>query len=373
MAVTALSRSAPLAALLALAAALPARAQEAQLPAFTGYVVDAARILDAASVQEIRGLASRLDQSGVAQLAVVTLPTLGDSDIREVSVDLFKKWGLGHDKKRSDGVLLVFVPGKPGRRKVRVEVGYGLEGVLPDGKVGALLDQHAVPLLKQDRYGEAAAALARAIAGVLQADAATGGDTAPTKDSPRGGKGIGMVKVSRSRPDDGRAAGALGLAVLAMGGMLVWLLVEASKRRFPGKAHGIGLAGASAATLAGLLLLGGLGGWIAFVLGLIANGAAWASIASHRCPRCRGWMTIDRAVIEEPTYFSSGLAEVTKACTSCRHREVTEEVIPRREVATTTSSSGGDSGWSSDSGGGGDSFSGGGGGESGGGGADRDV
>ena len=51
----------------------------------------------------------------------------------------------------ADGVLILMVPGKPGHRKLKVEVGYGLEGILPDGKVGALMDQYAGPSMKRRR------------------------------------------------------------------------------------------------------------------------------------------------------------------------------------------------------------------------------
>src|SRR5437764_2983087 len=142
-------------ALLAAPAVL-ALVSDKELPAFTGYVVDNARILDQGATEQITAIASRLDHAGIAQIAVCTVKDIGDWSKEEFAADLFRKWGLGHGKKRADGLLVLLVPGPPGHRKIKVEVGYGLEGILPDGKVTALIDQYAVPSLKRDDYGNAA-------------------------------------------------------------------------------------------------------------------------------------------------------------------------------------------------------------------------
>src|SRR5215467_7418052 len=138
----------------------------ASLPDFTGYVVDKAGVLNAGAVAHVREVASRLDHSGVAQLAVATVPesALGDDSLEDYAVALFKKWGIGHGTKRDDGILVLFVPGTPGHRKIRIEVGYGLEGVLPDGKVGQIRTQQAFPYMKNDDYSSAAVHVADAIA-----------------------------------------------------------------------------------------------------------------------------------------------------------------------------------------------------------------
>src|SRR5258708_5872833 len=154
-----------------------------RLPDYSDYVVDKAGVLGSAA-ESIKALASQLDHAGVAQLAVCTVSeeTLGDDSKEDFAADLFKKWGLGHGKKKADGVLIFLVPGKAGHRKIKVEVGYGLEGILPDGKVGALIDANAIPSLKQDDYGNAALRLAAAIAQVVTADAAAGPPPPPAND-----------------------------------------------------------------------------------------------------------------------------------------------------------------------------------------------
>ena len=150
----------------------------ASLPDFTGYVVDRAHLLDPNAVAHVTAVASRLDHAGVAQLAVCTVPesALGDDPLEDYAVALFKKWGLGHGTKRDDGVLVLFVPGVPGHRKIRIEVGYGLEGILPDGKVGQIRTQQAFPYMRNDDYSGAAVHVVDALAAVLEADAAAGGE-----------------------------------------------------------------------------------------------------------------------------------------------------------------------------------------------------
>ena len=80
---------------LTLLAAMPAK------PAFTGFVVDKAGILDSGTVAQITQTATRLDKAGTAQIAVCTITEemLGDSSKEEYATDLFKAWGLGHGKK----------------------------------------------------------------------------------------------------------------------------------------------------------------------------------------------------------------------------------------------------------------------------------
>src|SRR5690606_77075 len=80
-------------------------------------------------------------QTGTAQVGIVTVPDLGGDSLENYAVDRFRQMGLG-DKERNDGVLLLYE--KEGGH-VRIEVGYGMEGRIPDGKAGAILDQYFVP------------------------------------------------------------------------------------------------------------------------------------------------------------------------------------------------------------------------------------
>jgi len=355
-----------LVALLAAPAVL-ALVPDKELPAFTGYVVDKAGVLDQGAVERIRATASRLDHSGVAQIAVCTVPDLGDWNVEEFTVDLFRKWGLGHGKKRADGLLLLLVPGKPGHRKIKVEVGYGLEGILPDGKVGALIDQHAVPALRRNDYGDAAVKLVDALAGVVEKNAGAGGELAPEPSGMRGGRGVGAARAPTRE-------GGLGVAILCMGAVLFALVSSGMRRRFPGTKTLVIAALLTAVAVAALIGLGGGAGWIALLVGLVVNGLAYASIRSHKCPRDGSWMMIDQQVVDEPTYWSRGLAHVVERCTNprCGYKREYDKELPRKQRTVYVGGGGGGGGWGG-GGGGGDGFSGGGGGDSGGGGASREV
>jgi uncharacterized protein len=338
-----------------------------RLPDYTDYLVDKAGLLDSAAAAHIRQVASQLDHAGIAQLAVATVPesALGDDSIEDYAVALFKKWGLGHGAKRDDGLLVLFVPGKPGHRKIRIEVGYGLEGVLPDGKVGQIRTEQAFPYMKNDDYSGAAVHVVDRIASLLQTDAAAGGDTAPTKDSMRGGKGIGQPGAAGET-----SAGGLVVTLLSMLALVVALATSGSRRQFPGRKTQLAAAGLTGVSVLSLIAAGSGAGWLALVIGLILVAVIWTSIRAHRCPRDGSWMTIDEEVIDPPTYWSEGVAHVIQQCTNrkCNYRHEFDKAIPRKQMTVVTSGGGGGGG-----GGGGDGFSGGGGGRSGGGGASGEV
>jgi uncharacterized protein len=112
----------------------------ATLPAPTGYVNDFAGVLTPETKQSLEDLCTQVDQQAKAQIAVVTVKSI-DADksgatpsIEEFATALEDKWKVG--KKGTDrGILLIFVM-NPAPVHGRIEVGYGLEGILPDGKVG---------------------------------------------------------------------------------------------------------------------------------------------------------------------------------------------------------------------------------------------
>ncbi len=335
-------------------------------PPPTDYLVDQAHLFDASSTAHLKAICSQLDKAGIAQIAVVTIPDLGDDSIEDYSADLFRKWGIGHDKKRKDGLLILFVPGLPGHRKVRIEVGYGLEGVLPDGKVGQIRTEQAFPYMKENNYGAAAVHVVDAIAALLQADAAAGGDSAPTANSPRGGPGVAAPGYP--------SAGGIAAALLAMLALVITLIVTASRRQFPGAKAKIGAGLFSGVAALAWISGGGFGAFLVLIIGLIVSAVIWVSIRSHKCPKDGSWMTIDEVVVDEPTYWSQGLAHVTERCTNqpCGYHREYDKTLPRRQRTAYVGGGGGGGGGSS-SGGGGDGFSGFGGGDSGGGGASGEV
>ncbi|MGE5422426.1 MAG: TPM domain-containing protein [Ignavibacteriales bacterium] len=114
------------------------------------YVLDQADILSPETESTIIGTSEELAQATKAQVAVVTVKSLNDQPIEEVALAILRKWGLG-DKQLNNGVLILI---SPNDRQARIEVGYGLEGVLPDGKTGRIQDENMLPYFKQGDYDQ---------------------------------------------------------------------------------------------------------------------------------------------------------------------------------------------------------------------------
>jgi uncharacterized protein len=107
----------------------------------TGYINDFAGVIDSASAESMRSLCEQVDQKTKAQIAVVTIHSLDGADVESYAADLYKAWGIG-PKADNRGVLILVVVDE---HHYRIEVGYGLEPILPDGKVGSF-GREAVPL-----------------------------------------------------------------------------------------------------------------------------------------------------------------------------------------------------------------------------------
>ncbi len=114
------------------------------------YVNDSADVLTAATEEYIVETGSSLAAQTGAQIVVVTIPTLGGESLEEYATELFRTWGIG-DKQQNNGLLLLCAVED---RLFRVEVGYGLEGDLPDGKTGRMQDEYLIPYLRQNLFDE---------------------------------------------------------------------------------------------------------------------------------------------------------------------------------------------------------------------------
>jgi uncharacterized protein len=115
-----------------------------------GYVSDFAHVVDPASKAQMEVYCERVQSATGAQIAVVTLTTLGEEPLEDVANALFRKWGIGQ-KGSNEGVLMLLVTQD---RRMRLEVGYGLEPIIPDGFAGSIL-RSMRPSLQASRYGEA--------------------------------------------------------------------------------------------------------------------------------------------------------------------------------------------------------------------------
>ncbi len=132
---------------------LPALAQSAsqagiQFPALTGRVVDTADILTPQQEAELTQKLAVLEQQTTDQLVVVTLPSLNDYDIADYGYQLGRHWGIGQ-KGTDNGALLIVAPTD---RKVRIEVGYGLEGILTDAFSALTIQNYILPPFREGDY-----------------------------------------------------------------------------------------------------------------------------------------------------------------------------------------------------------------------------
>jgi uncharacterized protein len=160
----------------------------------SNYVNDFAGVLSAETVSDLNDTCRQLDEQAKAQVSLVTVNSLDGGEIESYANDLFQKWGIG-GKSSNRGVLILLAVQD---RKDRVEVGYGLEPILPDGKVGGF-GREAVPLLKQGDYNGAVRLLTLRVAEVVAQDAGiqlTGAQPPPTPvPSPRGISPAGIVML----------------------------------------------------------------------------------------------------------------------------------------------------------------------------------
>jgi uncharacterized protein len=132
---------------------MPAAAQSRNVDSLipeqpVGFVNDFASVIDAESAAQMEDLIRRLRAATGAEIAVVTLPSIGDREASEVALAIGRKWKVGSkaeigDARRNAGIVLLLVPrraGDPNSGQIRVEVGQGLEGIVTDGAAGQVRD-----------------------------------------------------------------------------------------------------------------------------------------------------------------------------------------------------------------------------------------
>jgi len=279
----------------------PIHGMDIDYPDYTGYVNDFAGILDNASASDLEALITGIEQDTGAEIAVVTIDTLEGITIEEYAVQLFEQWGIG--KADEDNGLLILVA--LAERQVRIEVGYGLEGVVTDLEAGRIIDEIIVPNFKNEDYS----------------------------------RGIYDAVVTISNQVYGEED----------------LVTDGSDRE-------------PSPVAAGFFSSIPTGCWCCFPVFLfIVLIIFLVNLFRRRCPQCRRFwaLTIKTKIIKAATYTAAGSKLVERICKYCSFHDKKTVRIPRK----TRSSGfvGGSGGWSGGSSGG--SFGGFGGGSSGGGGA----
>jgi uncharacterized protein len=159
---------------------------EPSFPTLTGRVVDQARVLDTGVRPRLEGKLEQLESRTRTQLVVVTLRSLQGYDIADYGYRLGRYWGIGQ-KKENNGALLIVAPNE---RKVRIEVGYGLEGTLTDA-ISRLIIENAI--LPRFRAGDFAGGIERGVDDLIQVLSGDADDfkrrAAEQRDRPAGTEG----------------------------------------------------------------------------------------------------------------------------------------------------------------------------------------
>jgi uncharacterized protein len=166
------------------------RAQTPEQIKPTGYVMDFAGVLSQQTRDQITALCTELQQKTGAQIAVVTIQSLNGRPIEDYSIDLATRLGIG-PKSTNEGVLILLATED---HNYRIEVGYGLEPILPDGKVGGF-GREAVPYLRQKNYDAAILLMTRRVADVIAADKAVTLSGTPPRPPPQTDNGSAIPQI----------------------------------------------------------------------------------------------------------------------------------------------------------------------------------
>jgi uncharacterized protein len=234
--------------LLALFCAVAQAQDLAPVPPLDSPVVDTTGTLDAATKQQLQSQALALQQRKGSQLQVLVVPTTQPEDIAQYAVRAFEEWKIGR-KGVDDGVLLVVAKDD---RRVRIEVGYGLEGAIPDATSARVIQEYLVPKFRSGDYAggitDATAALVKLI----------DGEPLP-------------APMADHRAERGK--GGSGWLVALFVAFIVAQVVRGIFGRAPSIVRGV-LGGAAAGGVAwlisSLLLVGGIGAFIGFFFGLVS-------------------------------------------------------------------------------------------------------
>jgi uncharacterized protein len=179
-------------AVLATVALAWAALAEPTFPALTGRIVDQAGLLDASARARLEAKLQELEAKTTTQLVIVTLPSLEGYDIADYGYQLGRHWGIGQ-KGSNNGVLLIVAPKD---RRVRIEVGYGLEGTLTDAVSRLIIDHAILPRFRVNDFAGGIERGADDIVQVLSGDADDFKRRAAERDSrPRGGEGISLFSI----------------------------------------------------------------------------------------------------------------------------------------------------------------------------------
>jgi uncharacterized protein len=205
---------------LVLLAAAGAAIVAQELPSPQGFVNDFAGVIPSEDEAAMRGIITAVREQTGAEIAVVTVESMAPyATIEDYGVALAEAWGVGSEADDAGAILIVALE----EREVRLEVGYGLEGAIPDGRAGAILDDYVLPDLRNNDFGPG---LLNGVAAVAEVVADEYGVTLTgVQAEPRRAAG------GSSTLDAGDLLYVLFLLVFVGGRWFFWPLLFAGRRR----------------------------------------------------------------------------------------------------------------------------------------------
>jgi len=201
-----------------------------EVPALKGRVNDHAAMLSAATRQQLEDILSRLEQTDSSQIVVLTIPSLGGEVLEEFSLKVAEKWKIG--QKGFDNGAILLIAQKD--RKLRIEVGYGLEGSLTDLMAGRIIRNVIVPQFKAGNFDQGIIDGVQAMIGVVRGEYQAPEKSPKKKDSSPGFGGLiafvfFISMLGRLRRPMGIAAGGI-LAPIAASVFFnfspIWILLS---------------------------------------------------------------------------------------------------------------------------------------------------
>jgi len=185
-----------------------------------GYVTDKAGLLSPQTKMQLEGVLRQYEQKTSNQIVIVTFPSLEEESLEDFSVRLAEAWKVGQ-KGRDNGVIFLIFKED---RKMRIEVGYGLEGVLPDALAGQIIQQRVAPLFRQGEYEKG---ILSGIGAILQA---TEGEfksmSRPVSRSPYGHRRPLTAAEKEALREQGRV---MGIVILILVG--IFFVLDYSRYR----------------------------------------------------------------------------------------------------------------------------------------------
>lgn len=159
--------------------------KDSKIPAYKGYVNDFAGMIPGKEEESLESLLVNYEKQTTNEIAVVTVESIGSESVEDYTMRLAEKWKVGKADKDNGVIILVAEEEK----KIRIEVGYGLEPVLTDTKAKLIIDREMTPRFKQGNYADGVTAGASAVIAVLN------GSYNPSAGGQTGGGGLSALTI----------------------------------------------------------------------------------------------------------------------------------------------------------------------------------